>query len=146
MPVQLSRIWIQEQSMRRLAWHVSAGLILAALLLAGCGGASPEAAADTIEAYLQARVESDVDRMTLLSCPDWEPQARVEAASFEAMNAVLEGVACQVASTSGDTALVDCQGKITTTYQGEAREWSVADHPYRAVRQEGEWRMCGYGE
>ena len=28
----------------------------------------------------------------------------------------------------------------------EVREWSVSDHPYVVVEQDGEWRMCGYAE
>jgi len=122
---------------------------LAALgwLLAACGGgADPAGAAQTVEAYLQARVEEDVDQMILLSCPEWEAQARLEAVSFEAMDATLEGVTCQPGTSQDDGTLVDCDGKIVTTYQGEQREWSVSEHPYRVVQQDGEWRMCGYGQ
>jgi hypothetical protein len=116
-----------------------------ALGLAGCQGGEqgPDAA---IEAYLAARAESNVDEMTLLSCPAWEGQARVEAASFEAMDARLEGVSCTAGAEGSDGTLVSCTGQIVTTYQGETREWSVAEHPFRAVMEDGEWRMCGYGE
>ena len=118
--------------------------------LAGCGtGAgqgSQDGAAATVEAYLQARVEKNVEQMVLLACPAWEAQARLEAVSFQSMEARLEGVVCQANGTDGTNTLVDCQGKITTTYQGEVREWSVSDHPYVVALQEGEWRMCGYGE
>src|SRR5512144_3084627 len=103
---------------------------LLALFLAGCRGQaqSTAGAAQAIEAYLQARVQSNVDQMTLLSCPDWEAQARLEATSFQSMNARLDGVSCQAGSGDSATTLVTCQGKIVTTYQGETREWSVADH------------------
>jgi hypothetical protein len=127
-------------------------LWLAALawLLAGCGAGGGSAdtagAARTIEAYLQARVQENVEQMTLLSCPAWEAQARLEAVSFQSMNAKLDGVTCAAGEEQEDSVLVNCQGKITTTYQGEAREWSVAEHPYVVVQQDGEWRMCGYGE
>lgn len=127
-----------------------AALVVAGLLLAACQGGSAGAdargAADAIEAYLQARVESNVDRLSLLSCSDWEAQAQIEASTFEAMNAVLDGVSCNDAGTEGDLTLVSCQGKIVTTYQGETREWSVAEHPFLARQEGGEWRMCGYGE
>lgn len=134
--------------MKRLlvwVWPLCLGL---ALLLAGCGGRgqSTAGAARAIEAYLQARVQSDVDKMTLLSCPEWEAQARIEATSFQSMNARLDGVTCQENGGDASNTLVSCQGKIVTTYQGETREWGVADHPYKAVQQDGEWRMCGYGQ
>jgi hypothetical protein len=121
-------------------------LALAALLITACGGASADTAgaAQTVEAYLQARVEENVDQMILLSCPEWEAQARLEAVSFQAMNATLDGVTCAAGEAQGEGTLVNCQGKIVTTYQGEQREWSVAEHPYRVVQQDGEWRMCGY--
>jgi hypothetical protein len=119
------------------------------LLLAGCqngSGGDQAGAASTVEAYLQARVEQNVEQMTLLSCPAWEAQARVEAISFQSMDASLDGVKCEAGGTQGDGTLVNCQGKIVTTYQGEVREWSVSDHPYVVVQQDGEWRMCGYAE
>ena len=118
------------------------------LLLAACGGgaADQSGAATTIEAYLEARVQQNVEQMTLLSCPEWEAQARLEAVSFQSMDATLDGVTCEPGGSQGGSTLVDCQGKIVTTYQGEVREWSVSDHPYVVVEQDGEWRMCGYAE
>jgi hypothetical protein len=121
---------------------------MAGLLLAGCQGgpADTSGAANTVEAYLQARVEENVEQMTLLSCPDWEAQARLEAVSFQSMDASLDGVTCEAGAAQGGSTLVNCQGQIVTTYQGEVREWSVAEHPYVVVQQDGEWRMCGYGD
>ena len=123
-------------------WLLGAAFALASGL-AACQSSSGSAAS-AIEAYLQARVESNLDQMIRISCPEWEAQARIEATSFEAMNAGLEGVTCQDGGTEGNYRLVSCQGKIVTTYQGEAREWSVAEHPYKAILDDGEWRMCGY--
>ena len=118
-----------------------------AFFLAGCqAGQSQAGAASAIEKYLHARAASDVDQMTLLSCPAWEAQARIEAASFKSMNAKLDGVACQVSGSDSGSTLVTCQGKIVTTYQGEARQWNVGDHPFKVVQQDGEWRMCGYAQ
>lgn len=120
---------------------------LSFIMLAGCqAAADDQAPARAVEAYLAARVESNIDQMTLLSCPPWEAQARVEATSFQSMDARLDGVSCEVSGTDGDNTLVTCQGKIVTTYQGETREWSVSDSPYVTVLDGGEWRMCGYGQ
>jgi outer membrane lipoprotein SlyB len=129
--------------MKRIFTNIGLLALALAFLLTGCQ-ASQSGAASAIQKYLQARAASDVDQMTLLSCPAWEAQARVEAASFKSMNARLEGVTCQVSGSDTGSTLVTCQGKIVTTYQGEARQWSVGDHPFKVVQQDGEWRMCGY--
>lgn len=111
------------------------------LLLAACAQDDP---ADTVEAYLQARVDTDADTMASLSCAEWESQARVQAESFDAMNAELDGVRCSVAGEDGDFQLVSCEGQIVTTYNGESREWPL--RTYRLAQEGGEWRMCGEAE
>ena len=100
--------------------------------------------AKTVEAYLLAATQSDETQMINLSCSDWEAGARTEAASFKSMNAKLDGVTCQTASNTNGTAVVTCQGKIVTAYNGDTRERPLAGRQYQLVLQEGEWRMCGY--
>ncbi|MCC7360123.1 MAG: hypothetical protein IT317_11630 [Anaerolineales bacterium] len=127
--MQMRRVWV--------------GVVVGALALAGCQG-DAEAPAKAIEKYLAAKVESNVAEMTRLSCPDWEAQAQIEATSFASMDAQLDQVSCTTGAADGDYRLVSCSGQIVTTYQGENRTWSVGDHPYRALNDGGEWRMCGY--
>ena len=115
---------------------------LMGLSLAACQ--KNDSAAQTVEAYLQARTQSDETRMINLSCADWEAEARTEAASFKSMNAKLDGVTCQNTSGDNSTATVACQGKIVTAYNGDTRDWPLAGREYKLVRQDGEWRMCGY--
>ena len=126
----------------RQTW-VLVGLAVCAFGLAACQS-DQEAPAQAIESYLAAKVESNVDEMTRLSCPDWEAQAQIEATSFASMDAQLDNVSCTTGAADGDYTLVSCTGQIVTTYQGENRTWSVADHPYRALNDGGEWLMCGY--
>ena len=111
------------------------------VLLAACQNSSTSAA-QTVEAYLKARVQSDATQMINLSCPDWEAQAKTEADSFKSMNAKLDGVTCQNASGDETSAVVTCQGKIVTAYNGETREWPIQQ--FKLVKQDGEWRVCGY--
>jgi len=118
--------------------------VLMGLSLAACQ--KSDSAAQTVEAYLQASTQSDETRMINLSCADWEESARTEADSFRSMNAKLDGVVCQTASGDDSTAIVTCQGKIITAYQGDTREWPLAGREFKLVRQEGEWRMCGYNK
>jgi hypothetical protein len=104
----------------------------------------PAAAGKNVEAYLLARAQSNVARMISLSCAAWEPQARVEAASFKSMKAELDGVACAVAGSDGATATVHCGGRIKTTYNGDSRDWPLDERPFLSAFEGGEWRMCGY--
>lgn len=125
---------------RMVVWVI---LSIAGLLwLTGCK--SQASAAESIQAYLQARVQSDVDKMIALSCPEWEAQARIEASTFQALNARLDGASCEDSTADGNSTLVSCQGKIVTTYNGETREWSLSDRQFKTVLDDGEWRMCGY--
>jgi hypothetical protein len=122
-------------------------LILAALLvvLAACSSA-PDAssAAKNVETYLQARTKSNVEQMISLSCSAWEPTARIEATSFQSMEAKLDGVACTTAGSEGSSATVMCTGKIVTSYNGESRDWRLDQRPFVSALEGGEWRMCGY--
>ena len=118
------------------------GALPAVLLLVACAvGATP---AQQVESYLRARAASNVNQMVSLSCGAWEAQARIEASSFKALNARVEGLTCQVGGSERDVTFVGCAGKIITSYNGESREVSLADKQFKTVNEGGEWRVCGY--
>ena len=118
------------------------GVLAAALLLVACAaGATP---AQQVEPYLRARASSNVNQMVSLSCGAWEAQARIEASSFKALNARVEGLTCQAGASEGAVTYVGCAGKIVTSYNGESREVSLADKQFKTVSEGGEWRVCGY--
>ena len=115
--------------------------------LCACTGATPPdpaAAPKAIEAYLQARVQADAEKMIALSCASWEATARIEATSAKSQQEELQGLACVLANSSGSTAAVACTGKILNSYNGEKRERNLAERPFQAQVEGGEWRMCGY--
>ncbi len=118
-------------------------LITLLIVLTACAQSSP---VDTLQAYLQAKVDSNLDSLLSLSCTAWEGQAIVEASSFESMNAELQGMACQEAGQDGAFTVVECEGTIVTVYNGETREWDLGAFPYRLLQEDGEWKMCGYAE
>ncbi len=120
-------------------------LLLSILILFGVAGCAQSDPAAAIESYLQAKVESNLTALLNLSCAAWEDQARIEATSFESMNAELQGMECRSSGEADGYTLVECNGKIVTVYaNGETREWELGAHPYRLVQEDGEWRMCGY--
>jgi hypothetical protein len=114
-------------------------LLIFLVSLAGCSQSGGPVAA--IESYLRARVESDSNKLRVLSCAEWEAQAMIQADSFKSMDAKIDTMTCSESGTDGDATLVACEGKIITTYNGESREWPLGK--YRAVQEDGEWKMCG---
>ncbi len=126
---------------RRLAPWAPIALILMVLSACSGGGGSPEGA---IEGYLQSLIAGDPVQVINLSCAAWEEQATTEAASFESVEVSLEGLACEQAGSDGDAALVTCTGTIHAVYEGEQRDLSLEGRTYRALQEDGEWKMCGY--
>ncbi len=120
-------------------------LALAALLvisLSAC--ASKDEPAETIELYHQALVDKDQERLINLSCTDWESQALQDLDSFVSVETTLVDFSCQTTDDQGDAAWVTCEGAISASYDGEVTEFSLSGRTYIAIRQGGEWRMCGY--
>ena len=120
------------------------GILIALIfVLTACAQSSP---VDTLQAYLQAKADSNLDALLSLSCAAWEGQAIVEASSFESMNAELQGMVCQETGQDGAFTVVECEGLIVTVYNGETREWDLGAFPYQLTQEDGEWKMCGYAE
>lgn len=128
--------------MRKLLPLVFSGLILA-LLLAACGQ-SLDAPARAVEEYLNALVSKDADRLSSLSCADWEPTAILELDSLQAVETRLEGLACTAVAEEDGTYAVTCTGKILATYNGEDQELDLSVRTYNVVEQGGEFLVCGY--
>ena len=118
-------------------------LMFAILLLPACASSSEAAPAKAVEDYLNALVAKDEDRLTTLSCGEWEEDALLELDSFQAVTARLEGMACEQTGTDGDTALVLCNGKIIATYNEEDQELDLSVRTYQVVQEGGEWLVCG---
>jgi hypothetical protein len=116
---------------------------LVLLLLAACGGSS-NTAASAVENYFRALVDKDATKAVTLSCAAWESGARTDADTFAMYPAALENIACENAGIDGDFQLVECTGKAVLDYNGEKQEINLADRVYKAIREGGEWRMCGY--
>jgi hypothetical protein len=118
-------------------------VLLAGLALAACASRKEDAPAKAVEDYLNALVAKDSDRLTTLSCSDWEDDALLELDSFQAVTTKLDGLACQQTGTDGDTALVLCKGKIVATYNNEDQELDLSVRTYQVVQQDGDWLVCG---
>ena len=118
-------------------------VMIATLLLTACGAQTGAAPANAVENYLNALVAKDANRLTTLSCGEWEEDALLELDSFQAVTARLDGLACEQTGTDGETALVLCNGKIIATYNEEDQELDLSVRTYQVVQEGGEWLVCG---
>ena len=128
--------------MRKILWIVLV-VLMANILLTACSSSSDDGAAKAVEAYLNALVAKDADRLPTLVCGEWEEDALIELDSFQAVTARLEDVACSQTGTDGDTALVDCTGAIVATYNDEDQQLDLSVRTYQVVQQGGDWLVCG---
>jgi len=118
-------------------------IIILTLSLTACSASNSDAPVQAVENYLTALVEKDADRLTTLSCGQWEQDALLELDSFQAVTARLEDVACEQTGTDGDTALVLCNGKIIATYDNEDQELDLSVRTYEVLQEGGDWLICG---
>lgn len=117
-------------------------VLTANLLLIACAS-SADAPAKAVENYLNALVEKDADRLPTLVCGEWEEDALIELDSFQAVTARLEEAACTQTGTDGETALVDCTGKIIASYNDEDQELDLSVRTYQVTQEAGDWLVCG---
>jgi hypothetical protein len=116
---------------------------IATSILAACAANDAEAPARAVEDYLNALVAKDADRLSTLSCGEWEDDALLELDSFQAVDVRLEGMACEQTGTDGATALVLCNGNIIATYDNEDQELDLSTRTYQLVQEGGDWLVCG---
>jgi hypothetical protein len=116
--------------------------LTANILLAACSSSNKDAPAQAVETYLNTLVAKDADRLPTLVCGDWEDEALIELDSFQAVTPRLEDVSCSQTGTDGDTALVNCTGKIIATYNDEEEELDLSVRTYEVVQQGGDWLVC----
>jgi hypothetical protein len=115
--------------------------IVLLLVLTAC--AKEGSAPDTIQDYLKAKVASDADKLVDLACNEWEAQANADALSFKSVKAELKDMSCKENGKDGKYTLITCEGEIVAEYDGEQRSQSLSDTTYRALKEDGEWKMCG---
>lgn len=112
--------------------------LLLTLALAACSGGGGDPA-QTVETYLQAKVESDRDAIQANLCSEMESLLERESHTFESVSGVeLEDMACQQV---GDSEVVSCDGRIVALYGAEETEFPLVS--YRVVQEDGEWKWCG---
>ncbi len=119
-------------------------MCLAALLLSACGAKASDPAAKAVEDYLNALVNKDQNKLSALSCAEWEQDALMELDSLQAVTAKLDNVTCKTTATSGDTSDVVCTGSIVATYNNENQNLDLSTKTYQVKKVGSDYLMCGY--
>ena len=117
--------------------------IIIIISLAGCNSDNGDATI-AIEAYIQALSDRDTNKVSNLSCADWEQNALVEADSFTSVGSTVENLVCTEDGKEGSDRIISCTGTLVLDYNGEAQQIDLSKRTYIARLEDGEWRMCGY--
>ena len=118
-------------------------ILIISIMLTGCSSDNGDPTA-AIEAYIQALSDRDTNRVSNLSCADWEQNALVEADSFTSVGSSVENLACREEGKEGSDSIISCTGTLVLDYNGEAQQIDLSRRTYIARLEDGEWRMCGY--
>lgn len=116
--------------------------LLSLLILTGC--AKKTTASQAVENYLKAKVQGDANKLVSLSCKEWEAQASLDAAGFQSVSAHIDKLSCTKSGQADKYTLVTCTGDLVIQYRGEdPRTQSLSGTTYRAIQEDGDWKMCG---
>ncbi|MFN2187849.1 MAG: hypothetical protein ACK2T3_03730 [Candidatus Promineifilaceae bacterium] len=113
--------------------------ILLITVLSACGDAGAGDQAKTVEKYMQAKVDGDVETIRSLLCSEMEQFLERESNTFSSVSGTsIEDMECSVRD---DGSTVECTGKIVALYGTEEQEFPLVN--YRTVQEAGEWKWCG---
>lgn len=118
-------------------------MLALSIILSACGASASNGAAPAVEGYITALAAKDEAALISLSCADWEEDARIELDSFQLVEVTVNGMSCQQSGTDGDKTLIDCQGMLKMSYNGEPQELDLSTRTYEVVEQGGDWLVCG---
>lgn len=107
------------------------------LILSACADAGNPA--ETVQQYLQAKIDGDREALSTRLCTEMESLLDNEARSFATVTeARLEDAVC---TYDAESSSVSCSGAIVATYGTEATRFDLSS--YRVVQEDGEWKWCG---
>ncbi len=117
-------------------------MLTLSIILSACG-ADSSGAAPAVEGYITALAAKDEAALISNSCADWEEDALIELDSFALVEVTVDGMSCQESGTDGEVTLVNCQGMLKMSYNGEPQDLDLSTRTYEVVNQNGDWLVCG---
>lgn len=123
-------------------------ILLAALfliVLTGCAKKSDSGeAVKPVEAFYNAIVTQNRDRVSAITCADWEKDALREVDAFMGVKSELKDFSCSVSESSDNSATVTCKGSIAASYGTEITDFPLENRSHKVIKEQGEWHICGY--
>lgn len=120
-------------------------VLMSIVFLSACSkNSSSSDAAKPVEAFYNAIVTQNRDRVSSISCAVWEKDALREIDAFMGVKSELKDFSCTVSSESKDEASVTCKGSIAASYGTEITDFPLENRSHKVIREQGEWRICGY--
>jgi PBP1b-binding outer membrane lipoprotein LpoB len=116
-------------------------ILLSAFLFTGCNKNSDSAS--TMEAFMNAMVAKDSTQISQLSCPDFLSTAQEMIDSFSSVDLTIKDLSCSEKTNSGNKAIVNCSGTITTSYNNENTDIDLSKLDYQLQKINGDWLVCG---
>ena len=125
--------------------------ILLTLILLGAGLFSAcqkkddtEAVIRPVTAFYDAIVNQSRNKVGAITCAEWEKEALRDVDSFMGVKSELKDFSCSVSEKSNDGAVVICSGAIVASYGAEVRKFPLKERSHKVIKEQGEWRICGY--
>lgn len=97
-----------------------------------------------VEAFYNAIVSQNRDRVSSIACSDWEKDALRDVDSFMGVKSELKDFSCSVSQSGDKEATVTCKGAIAASYGAEITEFPLENRSHKVIKEQGEWRICGY--
>ena len=120
-------------------------IIMSIAILTACSKKSDSAdAVKPVEAFYNAIVSQNRDRVSSNACADWEKDALRDVDSFMGVKSELKDFSCAVSQTGDNEATVTCKGSIAASYGAEITEFPLDNRSHKVIKEQGEWRICGY--
>ncbi len=120
-------------------------ILLCIILLNACSPKSDSSeAAKPVEAFYNAIVTQNRDRVSSIACADWEKDALREVDAFMGVKSELKDFSCSVSSEGKDEAVVTCKGSIAASYGTEVTNFPLENRSHKVIKEQGEWHICGY--
>ena len=119
-------------------------LICIAVLTACSAKKNNSEAAKPVEAFYDAIVTQNRDRVSSITCAAWEKDALREVDAFMGVKSELKDFSCTVSAENKDEATVTCTGSIAASYGTEITDFPLGNRSHKVIKEQGEWRICGY--